>query len=224
MKLLSKILFTITILILFNANCKALSYGGCDYSTISSLKKLVNNVNISYTYEIRDNQAFFNVTLNNIPNNVYLVDSLNQKQYSYTDTENGELVIKDYSGISDGKYTFYVNNDICNGIKLGERYYKFPIYNSRRNSELCLDIPNYSLCKKWISKYYSQSEFEKNIENYKKNLESNEEKVEQIKFEKDFMSKIVEFYIKYYYYFLPAIIIPCIAIIIVSNRKDRFKL
>ena len=133
-------------------------------------------------------------------------------------------MIKDYSGISDGKYTFYVNNDICNGIKLGERYYKFPIYNSRRNSELCLDIPNYSLCKKWISKYYSQSEFESNIEDYKKSLESNNKKEEQIKFEKDFMSKIVEFYIKYYYYFLPAIIIPCIAIIIISNRKDRFKL
>lgn len=224
MKILSKILFTILFLILFNANCSALSYGGCDYSTISVLKKLVNNINISYTYEIKDNNALFNVTLNNIPNNIYLVDSINQKKYEYTDTIDGELIITNYNNIYDGKYIFYVNNGICDGIKLGTKYYKLPIYNTRRNSELCADIPNYSLCKRWITKEYSQSEFEKSIEDYKKSLENQEEQQEEIKYEKDFLSKIVEFYIKYYYYFLPIIIILCIIIIAISNRKGKFKL
>ena len=148
MKIISKILFTIAFFILFNVNCSALSYGGCDSSTISVLKKLVNNINISYSYEIVDNNAFFDITLNNIPNNVYLVDSINQKKYVYSDTENGELTINGYKNINEGKYIFYVNNGICDGIKLGTKYYKLPIYNTRRNSGLCADIPNYSLCKR----------------------------------------------------------------------------
>lgn len=224
MKMVHKILFAIIFLILIKVNCKALTYGGCDYNTISNLKKLVSNINISYTYEIIDNEAYFNVILNNIPDNVYFTDSNSIKQYSYPDTINGEITIQKYNNIQGGKYTFYVNNNVCNNIKLGTKYYNFPIYNRRRNSELCKDIPNFYLCKRWILKDYSDEEFSNIITEYRKSLKTSEENVAKIKYNKDIISKIVNFYIKYYYYFLPAIILPCILIIAISNKKQKFKL
>ena len=225
MKKRYKVFFILAFFLLLKVNCKALSYGGCDYNTVSNLKKLVNNINISYTYELKDNNSYFDVILSNIPKEVYFVDSVNLNTYNYNNTNNGELTISGYNGVTSGQYIFYVNNDVCNGVKLGTKYYNFPIYNTRFNSEECKDIPNYSLCKRWIQKYYSDYEFEKQISDYKKSLNSNDEKIEkQIKYKKDLFSRIIELYIKYYYYFLPAIILIFGAVIIISNRKGRFKI
>ena len=34
-------------------NSSALTYGGCDYSTVSRMKSIVKNINISYDYTIK---------------------------------------------------------------------------------------------------------------------------------------------------------------------------
>ena len=220
-----KIIFLLFIACFINLNCKALMYAGCDYENISKLKLLVNNVNISYTYIERDNNAYFNVVLNNIPKDTYFVDSSNDKIYTYDDTENGEIVIESYSDVKSGQYNFYVNNNICNGLKLGTKYYEFPMYNKKYTSELCSDIPNFSMCKKWISRKYSDSEFEEKIKEYKESLITIEENTEQkIEYKKDLIVEILELYAKYYYYFLPVIIAICLIVIVISKRKNRFKL
>ena len=222
MKITYKILFTL-ILTAFTFKINALTYGGCSYTTVAKLKALVNNINLSYTYEIKDNNACFNITLNNIPKGVAFKDLNTQKTYTYSDTKNGEITIYSYKDGEDGQYRFTINNNVCDGIKLGTKYYKLPIYNTRYQSESCKDIPNYFLCKKWLSKYYSDYEFEKNINEYKESFNATDDELD-IKYEKDLISKIVGFYIKYYYYFLPAIILICIIVMHVSKKKNSFKL
>ena len=204
-------------------NVKALLYGGCEYSVVSNLKSLVSNVNISYTYEIRNNDAYFNVTLNKIPKDVYFIDTKTNAKYYYSDTADGEITIKEYNNVTDGQYRFMIYNGICDGVKLGTKYYKFPKYNKIYNSEICKGIENYSLCKKWSKDNYSDDEKINKIKEYKSSEKEDVEKSE-IKYEKDTISKIVEFYIKYYYLFLPIIIFICVIIMFISRKKNSFKL
>ena len=218
-----KILFLLIVLLFLNNKTKALTYGGCEYSTISNLKALINNINLSYTYEIKDNNAYFNITLNNIPDNVYFYDSYDNRKYTHNDVKNGEITINSYKNIQSGRFVFYTDNGLCDDIKLGSKYYKFPIYNTRYKSEKCNSLQEYYLCKKWISKYYTDEEFEKKISEYL--AEKIEDKGQQkIIYEKNLITKIVEFYVKYYYYLLPVIIVIFTLIMYISNKKSNFKL
>lgn len=216
------ILFLMAIIFVIRIDVSALNYGGCDYSSVSRMKSLVTNVNISYDYHIENNEAYFDVTLNNITPGMYFVDSLTNITYTYADTQNGEVTIYNYDGTS-GNFKFYSNLSECYGIKIGVKYYKFPIYNVYHNHSLCSDIQNFSLCRKWVNKRYSYEELEALVYEYKNNFEK-EEIIENVRHEQNFFDKLVELYINYYYYFLGATIIICGSIIILNRRKNKFDL
>ena len=201
-------------------NSFALTYGGCEYSTVSRMKSIVSNINISYDYKIVDNRAYFNVTLNNLTNDIYFYDTATRKKYYYKDTNNGEITLYNY--IDSGSFKFYSNNVSCYNLSLGTKYYKFPSYNVYYSDPLCAEIPSYSLCQKWASVNYSRDEFEHLVMEYKNGKNTEEEVI--VEYEKTLIDKIVELYIKYYYYFLGAIILIFVPIIIVNDRKNRFKL
>lgn len=202
-------------------NTFALTYGGCDYSTVSRMRSIVNNINVSYDYTIKNNMAYFHVTINNMTDDIYFYDISTRRSYYYADTNNGELTIYNYT--NSGSYKFYSNNKSCKGITLGTKYYNFPTYNYYYNDPLCLDIPNYSLCQKWIKVNYNIYEFEQMVNEYKNSKEEIKEEV-VIEYKKTFFDKIVDLYIKYYYYFLGGIIVMLTPVIIISDRKNRFKL
>lgn len=204
-------------------NTSALTYGGCDYSTVSRMKSIVSNINISYDYTIINNEAKFSVTLNNLTDDIYFYDTNTKKNYYYSDTNNGEITINNYFGYS-GSYKFYSNNNNCKGISLGTKYYKFPIYNRYYNNKYCLEAPNYSLCQKWAKVNYSEEEFEKIILNYINKEEVKEEENIIAEYEKTVLDKIVEFYVKYYYIILGTLIIVCTTIIVIYNKKNKFDL
>ena len=201
-------------------NSFALTYGGCDYSTVSRMKSIVSIINISYDYKIADDIAYFNVTINNLTPDVYFYDTVTRKNYYYSNTNNGEITLYNYT--NSGSYKFYSNNSSCYGISLGSRYYKFPQYNFYYSDPLCSDIPNYSLCQKWANVNYSRDEFEQMVMEYKNGKEVEEEIT--IEYEKTLIDKMVDIYIEYYYYFLGGIILILTPIIVVSNKKNRFKL
>lgn len=221
---MKKKIFLILILFLMcKSNVLGLSYGGCDYAVVSRLKSLVSNINLSYSYRIVNNKAYYDVTLTNIPKDVYFIDVLTSKYYYYSNTNNGEITIRDYDGKS-GRYKFYSYTNNCTNVLLGNKYYNFPIYNIYYNDPLCKDIPNYSLCKKWVDKLYPSYEFERRINEYKFNLNNNEIIEEEVIYEKTLFNKIIDFYVKYYYLILGAIILVCWIIIMISRKKNSFKL
>lgn len=200
-------------------NSFALTYGGCDYSVVARMKSIVSNINISYDYKFINNEVYFDVTINNLTNDVYFYDTVTRKNYYYSNTNNGEITLYNYT--DSGGYKFYSNNSACKDISLGVKYYNFPEYNYYYSDPLCLDAPNFSLCQKWINVNYSRNEFELMLMEYK-----NKNEVEEItiEYEKTIIDKIVDIYIEYYYYFLGGIILILTPIIIVSNKKNRFKL
>ncbi len=207
----------------FSFSVSALTYGGCDYSSVSRMKSIVTNINLSYDYKIINNEAYFDVTLNNLTEDIYFYDTATQKKYYYNDTINGEIVIFNYK-ITSGSYKFYSAKNECYGISLGTKYYNFPVYNKYYNNELCKDIPNYSLCQKWGYVNYSQEEFEEMVLEYKNSTPIEEEQSINLEYKKTFLEKIIDIYIKYYYLFLGALILICSIIIIINNKKNQFKL
>lgn len=220
---MKKIIFLIVLSFVFICSSTALTYKGCEYSVVSRMKSIVNNINLSYDYQIVNDEPNFSVTINNLTDDIYFCDINKSKCYYYNNTDNGEITILGYK-FSSGTYKFYSNNNNCKDVYLGAKYYKFPEYNIYYGSELCSDIPNFSLCQKWGNVNYSYEEFEQKVIEYKdsKNkIEDNETKVE---YEKSFLDRFIELYINYYYIFLAGIIMIGSTLIIVNNRKNRFKL
>lgn len=217
-----KIILIFILIFIIKSDIKALTYGGCDYSTISKLESFVNNINISYDYYFVDNIPYFNVTLNNITQDMYFWDTLTDKTYTYSDTNGGEITITGYTGKS-GRYKFYSNLVECYGISIGTKYYKFPSYNRYYNNPLCSDIPNYSLCQKWVAVNYSYQEFESLITEYK-NKSNEKDPIINLNHNKTIFDVIVDFYVNYYYYILISIIVICSSIIIVKRRNNKFDL
>ena len=219
-----KILLIITLFML-DTKVFALTYGGCDYSTISNLKSLVSNINISYNYRLENNNAYFQVTLNNITSEMYFYDVKNKKYYYYYNTNNGEITIGDYTGDgTTGVYKFYSARNECYGISLGSKYYTLPRYNKYYGDKLCEGIQDYSLCQKWGGVNYTYDEFEDLIYKYKnKELQSEIDQENNI-YKKGIFDKIIDFYIKNYYYLLGIVIIIFGITIIIKKRRDKIKL
>ena len=210
-------------LLLIAFDVHALTYSGCEYSDVSRLKSLVGNVNISYSYHVLDNQIYFDVTLNNITEDMYFKDYLTNKTYYYSDTQNGEITIYNYYG-SKGNYQFYSYLPNCKDVSLGKKYYSFPSYNIYYNDPLCSDLKSYSLCQKWANVTYSYDEFSSKIEEYKQSLEKKDVEEEVIEYKKSVLDEVISFYVKYYYYIFGAIILICGSIVLIKRKKDSFKL
>lgn len=203
-------------------NSSALTYDGCDYSTIARMKSIVSNINISYDYKIVNNDAHFSITLNNLTEDIYFKDTNSGNVYYYSNTNKGEIIIHDYSGVS-GSYKFYSNNNNCKGMSLGTKYYSFPSYNKYYNDPLCESIPNYSLCQKWVNVNYSRDEFENLVSEYLNTEEGVKEKI-MIEYSKSFLDKVIQFYIDYYWIILGSLILIGVIVIFIYNRKNRFNL
>lgn len=216
------LLFFIILLLVLKSNVNAYTYGGCEYSKISRLKSIVSNINLSYDYYTYNDKVYFTVTMNNVVPGIYFVDSKTGKKYNYSNSTDGEIIITGYSG-EGGIYKFYSDVSECNGVKLGNKYYSFPYYNSYYNSDICLKNSAYSLCQKWTKVLISYDELEKKINEYneqKLKIENTEENI--VVYKKTILDHIVEFYVKYYYIILIGIILICVTAMIINKRKNRF--
>lgn len=215
---MKKIFFTIIVLFLFVIQVEALSYAGCDFEDVSRMKQIVSNINISYDYKIINDEAYFDVTISNLTNDIYVSDNYYKKDYF----NNSELTI--YNVKEKSIYLkFYSNNSDCKGILLGNQYRQFPIYNKYFDDEVCNGMGDFLYCNKWLNKEYTEEEIKEAVEAYKNSLKEDEIPTEAI-YNKTLFDKIVEFYVKYYYIVLLGIIVLCITIIVVNKRKNQFKI
>lgn len=222
-KYIKKIVLIVVCFLLNSFYVNALTYGGCEYSKIARLKSIVSNVNISYDYYIKDGSAYFNVTINNITPDIYFVDLKTSKTYTYNNTQNGELTIYGYTG-SGGNYRFYSALSECYGVKLADKYYKFPSYNVYYYDKLCDENPSFGLCKKWINVNYSYDEFVELLNQYKDKNNIKDNDVNEIIYKPTIFDKFIKFYVKHYYFMLIGIIVVCITIMVISRKKNRFDL
>ena len=57
---------------------------------------MANNVDVTYTYKINNEDAYFDITLANIQSDMYFIDNYTGRTYYYNDTNNGTITLNDY--------------------------------------------------------------------------------------------------------------------------------
>ena len=188
----------------------------CDYDDYNEFRKKASNVNLMVDYEIILDEARFTITLYNIKEEQYIYDVKNDKTYYYDGNDSIEIVVT-----KPGSYSFevYSEDNYCDNNYLNKLFVEIPIYNPFYKDDLCIGIENYKYCQRWFSKKLDYSEFVDSVTQYKESL-----KVEEIIVEDDYKSifdYMLEFYLKYWFIILPAIIVVCSIFIVILRKKEN---
>lgn len=194
----------------------------CENRTLTDYRELLKNIKIYSDYRIVDNQAVFDVTITNIPYDVYIEDTKNEKIYKYEDfTTQNELIIRNYAENQKLNYRFYTSASGCYGQVLGSRTVTLPNYNENTVDSLCAGIQEFSLCRKWGGTTVNREELEKKTNEYreKSNLipKPNEKKTQNEKMK----NKIVDFIGKYYIYMVAAVAIVVLLLIALKTKAEE---
>lgn len=194
----------------------------CDNRTLVDYREQIKNIKIYTDYRLVDGRALFDVTITNIPFNVYVEDVTNEKTYKYESfTTQNELIIKDYLGNRKLTYRFYMETPGCYGEVLGSRVVSLPNYNRRVNDPLCEGIEEFNLCQKWGTVNVSYSDFERRTSEYReqKGLENPNEQ-EEIP-QESMKNKIINFIGEYYIYLVAAVAIIVLMIVAIKTKAEE---
>lgn len=191
----------------------------CSYEQMSMLKKIADNINISYVYN--EANGYFETVITNINTNVYLYDTELRRYYRDTFEVNAS-----YGAAKTVKLNVHSNLKACQDELIAIRYVNLPFYNKYYDDYLCKDedLKNHALCQKWVThgiKDYKS--FQNELFKYKKSLIV--ENVElPVKPNVPVSNKniVLEFLLKYYYYILILIIAVCLFVIYREVKKDSF--
>lgn len=216
--MVKKIYMVIILGFLFIAKVDA----ACSYEESSRLQKFLNNIQVSYDYEEKNNISF-KVTFTNIPKDLYLVNSFTGQIIAHTGETLGEYVEQNLSSGQDIRYIAYGNRGECKDELIGIKYVSLPYYNKYYDDPLCEGIEEYSLCQKWTThSLTSYEKFSSEIKTYKESLKK--EPIIRPEEEKTLgmFDYFTTFLLKYYYGFLITIIIICSIAIYYLNKKNKF--
>lgn len=199
------------ILILFPINTKALM---CNNDYKIKYSDMAKNIAVNYEYVEANDDVTFTIKFSNIPEGFTIYDFKNDRTYKY----NGpELIV---SAEKNKKYTFnvYLPDDACHLEVLYKHYVTIPPYNKYYKDELCRGIEDYKLCSKWLNINMSYDEWKKDVNKYIESLIVEEETIEKKEI-KGIFDYIIEFYLEYYYYILPGVVVLCFIGMYFYNKK-----
>lgn len=192
---------------------------GCDYTLLSKLKKYASNVNIIYDYKIVNNDAYFNITINNLVHDIYILDETSGKRYS---SDNGEIVIPDIHGVKKITFKIFSNVSSCSDELLLTQYVTLPVYNKFSTDPLCDGLDNYNLCYTFIDTDLSYEDFKEKVEAYRnRKPDEIEEEVKKEHVKSDW-EKFLDFMVKYGIFIAAAIAILITIISVYRSRKNQF--
>ncbi|MDD3187513.1 MAG: hypothetical protein PHD02_03460 [Bacilli bacterium] len=194
----------------------------CDYNEYNEILKKAGNVNIMVDYKELEDSAVFTITLYNIQADEYIVNNETGNKYYYADTNNGIISFNNITEPKIYKFTIYSTLNQCDDSALATLYATVPTYNKYYKNKLCEGIEDYKLCQRWSTIDLTYEEFKSQIDSYKASKIEEADKDDTYKSIFDYM---LDFYLKYYYYLLPSIIvISIISIFIIKKRENKFKL
>jgi hypothetical protein len=212
---------------------KANAAGLCENKTLSDYRSLAGNINITYDYRmvdgrmaLLDGQPIFDVTISNIYDDIYIVDTSTNKTYTYKSfSSETELIIKGYKDNQKIKYQIYTSATGCYGQLLTTRYVTFPNYNEYSADEICKGAEEYSMCQRWGAVSGTYEEFVAKVTTYKenKNKPIPEEKIPS-QFA-TFMEKVFKFIGDYYIFLVAGVVIIILVVAAIRNisvRKNQF--
>ena len=228
-----KILLFIGLFILLPMNAKAAL---CENKDMIAYQEQAKNISVTYEYEETDDDIIFNIKFSNVPMQftVFDVDAFQNyfykgdgEDFTYVDAfgiqsyipVESEFVIPNVEKNKSYKFQIFVNDWSCRYNIMYTHYITIPPYNKYYKDSLCKGIEDYKLCNKWVNvSRYTYDEWKDEVNKYinKKRIIPKEEEPEEIKGIFDY---VIDFYLDYYYFILPIIIVLCIAGIVLYNKK-----
>lgn len=207
----------------------------CSVTNTSRLKKIASNITTKYDYvenipATGYGNVDFTVTISNVISDIYImkVDNyFNKAGIIYYGDSNNQVII---NGLLEGtSYHFvaYGNaGDWCKGTLVYEFYVTTPSYNKYYTNTLCKKVPDYKYCQKWVNINLTEEEFTKNVKEYIKSLEVEENPAEEEKPEDQYkvFIKIMEFLTKYDIPIFGSIVVLSAIGIVIFRKKDNFDL
>lgn len=212
---MKKFLFAFLLFLLIPNNIK--SYY-CKFDEISRYKSLASNINTYYDYIENDGNISFTITLVNLNEELYIVDSTTNKKYFYN---NSELSISGYSAGQSIKYYVYATNQNCNDDLLYTIRINLPDYNPYYSDDVCNDVNNYIYCKKWYKHSLNYEQFVDKVNSYKQSLIKPDVPIIDDSNDLGLWDIIIEIWVKYYYLILLPIIVICGIVIYCGNKKNN---
>lgn len=191
----------------------------CSSERLIELNKIANNINLSYTYEVKDMDALFQITVSNLTEDVYLYS----EDENITVSGKGEKIID--QKIPSGKsliFVVYSNDASCKGEALSSKYLNLPHYNYYSEYGYCKVYPEHKYCQKWFDpSTLSRTEFDKEMYSYMNKKAEKEQSSKEEK-EKTKLDKIIEIWNENRIIIISAfvLIISLTVVLIVKKRKN----
>lgn len=199
--------------------------GLCDNRTMADYRELAGNIKIYTDYRIVENQAKFDITITNIPREVYILDVSTEKVYRAENfTTYNELIIKDYTENQRITFQIFMNMGGCYGEKLTTIYATLPNYNEYSSDPVCEGAEDFSLCQKWGTVSTGYNDFVTQINDYKLKKKQNTVVVYEPQ-EPNLKDKILDFIGDYYIYligFIAIIVLLLMALKTWASNKNEF--
>ena len=198
----------------FNNKVKA---GICDREGINNLKKLAEQVDVSYEYidnsESGEEEFVINqyeIVVNLISEDLCVSDGENES--CYNDSDNG--LVKLYLGA--GNVNIDITSYRCSGYRLKTINLKLPKFNSYSYREECKKLKEYNLeiCDPWYQGGLDEISFTKYIDNF---LKENTKTVE----EENIITRLVDIFKNYYLYIITGCLLISVIIIFAIIRRKR---
>lgn len=195
-----------------------LVHAECSSERLIELNKIANNVNLNYTYEIKDMDALFTITVNNLTNDIYLYE----KNENITVSGNKEQIIsKKIPSGTNLTFVVYSNDANCKGEALSSKYLSLPYYNYYSEYGLCKSYPEHKYCQRWFDpSTISRTEFDKALYAYMDKQFEKDKKTKEEK-EKTKVDKLLDIWNEYRIIIISGLclIIVLITILVIRKRK-----
>lgn len=195
----------------------------CEYKDKVRLQSLASNLSFTYEYKELDDgdRVSFDVTITNLHPELYIYDSLKNKNYYYNVDKQVTI-----NGYEDGlvlEFPIYANSGECKGVWLITNYVNLPPYNPFYKDSVCDGVNDFKPCNKWYRFPLSYEKFVEQVTEHKENKKPIEEPT-PIEDKDEVIEKVITFLSKYSFYLFGSMIVVGGSLIFYLNRKDDFDL
>ena len=216
MKKIVKIIF-LCLIIMLPVKIK----GYCTTEDKIRYSNLAKNITTSYDFVEKNGNVTFNITIHNVHKDLIVMDTTSGIRYSSNVKQLNNYTINNLNDGTSYSFNIYASNPDCSYRIYNTLYLTFPKYNKYYNDPVCDGLSDYIYCQKWVDiGGMNYDQFVNLVNDYKEDEEiiinNNTEN------KKDLIYIIGDFWAKYYLYIAGGIILICLPIIIIKNKRDSF--
>ena len=175
MKNIKYLLLIVLLLLSFNVKAK----NNCENDEYQRLKDLAKKVEFDYDYKLVNGEAEFSINAVNLNSELKVLiieDYYNDKYKEFKDNASHKATLTNFK--SGEKVTVTIKGfvpNFCSGKTVATKLIKLPYYNKYYSEEKCKGYEEFKYCKRLIDKNIKEEEFNRLLEEYKKEKDKKED-------------------------------------------------